>query len=330
MKMDVRAEGLVKTFGKTLALDGVDLAVPRGSVLGVLGPNGAGKTTLVRILATLSRPDSGTVRVAGCDAVRDPVAVRARIGLTGQYASVDEELTGQENLILIGRLLGLRPADSRARANDLLDRFGMQEASGRPVKTYSGGMRRRIDLALSLVGRPEVLFLDEPTTGLDPRSREDLWSVVRELRSDGMTVLLTTQYLEEADQLADRITVIDHGVVVAEGTPQELKRETGAQTLVVKASDPGRVGRLVQIVRDIHGSEPVVAPDGVTVTVPTDDPLMLSAIVRRLDADGIATDEVALRLPSLDDAFFALTGRPATERPANPPAIADSVEDVPA
>lgn len=308
MDIHVRAENIVKTFGSTRALNGVDLTVPSGSVLGVLGPNGAGKTTLIRILATLSRPDSGTVDVAGCDALKDPVAVRARIGLTGQYASVDEELTGRENLTLIGRLLGMRSAACRARADELLDRFGMQEASGRAVRTYSGGMRRRIDLAASLVGSPEVLFLDEPTTGLDPRSREELWSVVRELRREGTTVLLTTQYLEEADQLADRITVVDHGVVVAEGTPQELKRDTGTQTLVVKPSDPGHVNQTMQILRDAHGTEPVLSADGVTVTVLTDDPLMLSMVVSRLATAGIAADEISLRLPSLDDAFLALTG----------------------
>ncbi|OOC56258.1 MULTISPECIES: ATP-binding cassette domain-containing protein [Nocardiopsis] len=306
----IQAVGLVKRFGGTTALDGVDLEVPTGSILGVLGPNGAGKTTAVRILATLSWPDEGSVRVAGHDALRDPVTVRGLIGLTGQYASVDEELTGRENLELIGQLLRMPSREWRARARELVERFDLVEAGNRPVKTYSGGMRRRIDLAASLVGRPRVLYLDEPTTGLDPRSRGDLWRIVRELADDGTTVLLTTQYLEEADELADRITVIDHGRVVAEGSPQELKRTTGSQTLHVRPVDSADIDRVAGLVTDLLGSRPVLSSDGTTITAPTDDPVLLSSLVRSLDQRAIATDELALRLPSLDDVFFSLTGRP--------------------
>ena len=226
----IEAAGLTKRFGATVALDGVDLAAPRGTVLGVLGPNGAGKTTAVRILATLLRPDGGTARVAGHDVLRDPAAVRRQIGLTGQYASVDELLTGRQNLVMIGRLLDLKPRDAKARAAELLDWFDLDDAADRPAKTYSGGMRRRLDLAASLVGRPAVVFLDEPTTGLDPSKRDDMWDVVRGLVRDGSTVLLTTQYLEEADELADDIVVFDHGRVIAHGTPDVLKRIAGDQT----------------------------------------------------------------------------------------------------
>jgi oleandomycin transport system ATP-binding protein len=223
-ELAIEAEGLVKRFGDTVALDGVDLAVPRGKVLGVLGPNGAGKTTAVRVLATLLRADAGWARVGGYDVREQATAVRGLIGLTGQYASVDEDLSGTENLVLIGKLLGMAKADAKARAADLLARFELTDAAGRAVKTYSGGMRRRADLAASLVGRPQVLYLDEPTTGLDPHSRNEVWATVRGLVDDGVTVLLTTQYLEEADQLADLITVIDHGKVIATGTPNDLKR----------------------------------------------------------------------------------------------------------
>ena len=234
----IEAAGLTKRFGATVALDGVDLTAPRGTVLGVLGPNGAGKTTAVRILATLLRPDGGTARVAGHDVLRDPAAVRRPIGLTGQYASVDELLTGRQNLVMIGRLLDLKPRDAKARAAELLDWFGLDDAADRPAKTYSGGMRRRLDLAASLVGRPAVVFLDEPTTGLDPSKRDDMWDVVRGLVRDGSTVLLTTQYLEEADELADDIVVFDQGRVIAHGTPDVLKRIAGDQRITVRPADP--------------------------------------------------------------------------------------------
>ncbi|MEU6128690.1 ATP-binding cassette domain-containing protein [Saccharopolyspora sp. NPDC047091] len=313
MSYAIQAEGLVKRFGATTALDGVDLAAPTGSILGVLGPNGAGKTTAVRILATLLRPDAGRATVAGRDLQREAVAVRGRIGLTGQYASVDEELTGVENLVLIGRLLELPRRDARARAAELLERFGLTDAGGRAIKTYSGGMRRRLDLAASIVGRPEVLYLDEPTTGLDPRSRNQVWDMVTGLTDEGVTVLLTTQYLEEADQLADRISVIDHGRVVAEGRADELKRRTGKQTLQVRPSGAEDVPEVRRIVAELTGAQPATADDGGLITAPVDDPVLLSTLVRRLDDAGITADELALRLPSLDEVFLALTGKPAAE-----------------
>lgn len=313
MSHAIQAEGLVKRFGATTALDGIDLAAPTGSILGVLGPNGAGKTTAVRILATLLRPDAGEARIAGHDLRREAVAVRSKIGLTGQYASVDEELTGTENLVLIGRLLELPRRDARARAAELLERFGLSDAAHRSLKTYSGGMRRRLDLAASLVGRPEVLYLDEPTTGLDPRSRNQVWEMVRTLTDEGVTVLLTTQYLEEADHLADRISVIDHGRVVAEGRADELKRRTGSQTLLVRPSDPADAAEVRRIVAELTAVQPATADEGALITAPVDDPVLLSALVRRLDDAGITADELALRLPSLDEVFLALTGKPAED-----------------
>ena len=238
----IEAEGLVKRFGRTEALRGVDLRAGRGTVLALLGPNGAGKTTAVRVLATLLKPDAGQARVGGYDVLTESVQVRQLIALTGQFASVDDELTGTENMVMIGRLLGLRRAEARRRAAELLERFELADAAGRAAKTYSGGMRRRLDLAASLVGEPQVLFLDEPTTGLDPRARSQVWDTIRDIIAGGATVLLTTQYLEEADELADQIAVIDHGLVVAEGTPAELKARTGGQTLMVRAVDPAQTG----------------------------------------------------------------------------------------
>ncbi|MGW5050540.1 ATP-binding cassette domain-containing protein [Actinokineospora sp. NPDC004072] len=302
----IEAEGLVKRFGDTVALDGVDLAVPTGKVLGVLGPNGAGKTTAVRILATLLRADAGTARVGGYDVVTQATAVRSLIGLTGQYASVDEDLSGLENLVLIGRLLGLR--DARDRAAELLARFELTDAAQRPVKTYSGGMRRRVDLAASLVGRPQVLYLDEPTTGLDPHSRNEVWAIVRRLVEEGVTVMLTTQYLEEADQLADLIAVFDHGRVIATGTPHELKRKTGAQALQVRPTVAADVPAVSTILAEVAGVEPHVDADTGVLTVGVADPVLLSTVVRRLDDAGITADELALRLPSLDEVFLSLTG----------------------
>jgi oleandomycin transport system ATP-binding protein len=308
----IRAEGLVKRYGDMVALDGVDLEVPAGKVIGVLGPNGAGKTTTVRILSTLLRPDAGRAAVGGHDVVRDPVRVRQLIGLTGQYASVDEGLSGTENLVLLGRLLDLPKPAAKARAAQLLEQFSLTEAANRPISTFSGGMRRRLDLAASLVGRPQVLCLDEPTTGLDPHARGEVWDVVRRLVDDGSTVLLTTQYLEEADQLADSITVFDRGRVVAEGRPAELKRRVGGQILHVRPSLPQDVPPVTAMLAELTGTAP--AQDGTNglLTVPADDPLLVSALARRLAADGIGTDEMGLRLPSLDEVFLALTGRPAT------------------
>jgi oleandomycin transport system ATP-binding protein len=312
----VLAEGLAKRFGETTALAGVDLAARTGSVLGILGPNGAGKTTAVRILATLLAPDAGHAEVCGYDVVRDAHRVRQLVGLTGQYASVDEMLTGTENLLLIGRLLGQSRAEARARARELLARFELSDAGGRAVKTYSGGMRRRLDLAACLVGRPRVLFLDEPTTGLDPRSRLDLWQIVRDLVADGVTVLLTTQYLEEADQLADEIAVIDHGRVIATGTPAELKARTGAQPLVVRPADSADLPVVTAIVRELTGLEPAL--EGMTVTASVTDPALLPAVVRRLDDAHVTVAELALRDASLDEVFLSLTGHRA-EEPANTP-----------
>ncbi|GIJ44903.1 daunorubicin resistance protein DrrA family ABC transporter ATP-binding protein [Virgisporangium aliadipatigenens] len=301
-----QAEGLVKRFGSTTALDGVDLAARPGSVLGVLGPNGAGKTTSVRILATLLRPDAGRAVVGGFDAVHKPHEVRRRIGLTGQYASVDEDLTGTQNLVLIGQLLDLPKREARHRAHELLHQFDLAEAAGRPVRTYSGGMRRRLDLAASLVGRPNVIFLDEPTTGLDPVKRDDVWHMIRGLTAEGVTVLLTTQYLEEADALADEISVIDHGRVIAHGTSSDLKRVVGGQTVVVRPTDAGRMDEVRAILSAVAGRAAERPGPGV-LSVPVDGDAAFTAVVRRLDDAGIGVTELALRLPSLDEVFFALT-----------------------
>jgi oleandomycin transport system ATP-binding protein len=311
MNNAILAEGLAKRFGETRALDGVDLAAPAGSVLGLLGPNGAGKTTAVRILATLLEPDAGHAEVCGHDVVRDAHQVRQLVGLTGQYASVDEMLTGAENLLLIGRLLGQSRAAAKARAHELLERFVLTDAANRAVKTYSGGMRRRLDLAASLVGRPRVLFLDEPTTGLDPRSRLDMWQIVRDLVADGVTVLLTTQYLEEADQLANEIAVVDHGRVIATGTPAQLKARTGAQPLVVRPADAADLPIVTSIVHDLTGAAPSV--DGTSVTASVTDPAVLPAVVRRLDDAEVVVAELALRDASLDEVFLSLTGHRAEE-----------------
>lgn len=312
----IEAEGLVKHYGKTTALAGVDLCARQGTVLGVLGPNGAGKTTAVRILATLLRADAGHATVAGLDVARQAAQVRRVIGLTGQYASVDEDLSGRENLVLIGRLLDLRGPDAKARAAELLADFDLAEAADRPAKTYSGGMRRRLDLAASLVGRPDVIFLDEPTTGLDPAKRDDVWNIVRRLVADGVTVLLTTQYLEEADALADDITVINHGKVIANGTPAELKQIVGGQTIVVRPTDPGRLEETSAILSQITG-RPVDSPGRGVVSVPavtegqSSGEAVFSQVVRRLEEAGLAVTELSLSLPTLDEVFFALTERSA-------------------
>jgi oleandomycin transport system ATP-binding protein len=307
----IEAEGLTKRFGDTQALAGVDLAADGGQVLALLGPNGAGKTTIVRILATLLKADSGTARVSGYDVVGQAVQVRQLIGLTGQYASVDDELTGTENMLMIGRLLGFSRVQARRRAAEKIEEFGLAEAGGRAVKTYSGGMRRRLDLAASLLGQPEVLFLDEPTTGLDPRARNQVWETVRDVVAGGATVLLTTQYLEEADVLADRIVVIDRGVEAESGTPAELKARIGGQSLEVRAVDQVQTARVTAVVAEITGAVPDVHHDTGMVTAPATDPAMLAAVVRRLDDDGIAAAELGLRLPSLDEVFLTLTGHAA-------------------
>jgi ABC-2 type transport system ATP-binding protein len=304
----IQAEGLVKSFGETHAVRDVSLSVPEGTILGVLGPNGAGKTTTVRMLTTLSRPDAGWARVAGHDVVAEPRAVRRRIGVTGQNATLDENLTGRENLEMVAQLGGAPRATARTRAVEMLERFELPHAADRVVKGYSGGMRRRLDLAASLVGRPSVLFLDEPTTGLDPTSRAGMWDIIRELVADGTTVLLTTQYLDEADLLADRIVVIDQGTVIAEGTSQQLKARVGGERLqlVLSAPDPS----VRDLLAPLAAGEVVV--DGRTVTMPVDPvPGLATTVVRVLDGAGISVDDVEMRRPSLDDVFFTLTGHAA-------------------
>jgi oleandomycin transport system ATP-binding protein len=315
MAVMIRAEGLAKRFGATQALDGVDLEVESGTVLGLLGPNGAGKTTAVRILATLLAPSGGRAQVGGYDVVSQPQLVRQLIGLTGQYAAVDENLSGTENLSMLGRLLGMAKREAGGRAAELLERFDLAEAGSRTVKTYSGGMRRRLDLAASLVGRPPVLFLDEPTTGLDPRSRNGLWGVVRELVAEETTVLLTTQYMEEADQLSHQIAVIDQGQVIAKGTPDELKAKIGGQVLEVRPANPADVDRAAQLLAELTGNEATVDRDIRQIGVPMPDPAWLPVAVRRLDEAGITVVDLALRRPSLDEVFLALTGRPAEAPP---------------
>jgi oleandomycin transport system ATP-binding protein len=304
----IEATGLIKQFGKTKALDSVDLVVPQGRVLGLLGPNGAGKTTAVRILATLLRPDGGQARVCGYDVQRDAHQVRQLVGLTGQYASVDEGLSGTNNLVMIGRLLGIPRAQAKARAAELLARFDLADAAGRPAKTYSGGMRRRLDLAASLVGSPRVLYLDEPTTGLDPRSRLEVWRMVRELVTDGVTVLLTTQYLDEADQMANDIVVIDHGKVIATGTPDELKAKTGGQVLEVAPADLARMDDVGAVLVRLTRAAPTVSDSGDRLTVQVADATLLPGIVRELDDRGIELAEFTLRKASMDEVFFTLTG----------------------
>lgn len=315
MNYAIWAEGLAKHFGETKALDGIDLTVRTGTVLGVLGPNGAGKTTAVRILATLLNADGGKATVGGYDVKQEAHQVRQMVGLTGQYAGVDEMLTGTENLLLIGRLLGMPKPDAKRRAAELLEQFSLTDAANRAAKTYSGGMRRRLDLAASLVGNPPLLFLDEPTTGLDPRARNELWDLIRSLVADGVTVLLTTQYLEEADELADEIVVIDHGKVIATGTPDELKKKTGSQTLAVRPEDDSQVGTVTSVVAELANATPDIS--GSLVTAPVADPAVLPAVVRRLDDAGVLVTELTLRNASLNEVFMSLTGHPAEDADEN-------------
>ncbi|NED93931.1 ATP-binding cassette domain-containing protein [Phytoactinopolyspora alkaliphila] len=310
MTLAIETEGLVKTFGSTRAVDGVDLAVRPGQIYGVLGPNGAGKTTVIRILATLLRPDAGRASVLGRDVVRDADEVRRRISLTGQFASLDEDLTGEENLVMFGRLLDAPKAEAAARARELLDEFDLTDAGALRVRTYSGGMRRRLDLAASLIGRPGVVFLDEPTTGLDPGKREELWRMVRSIADRGDTVLLTTQYMEEADALADEISVIDQGRVIARGSPPELKRLVGRQTVVVRPKQSSRIAEVAAILRGVAGHEPRTASREV-LTVTVDADTQFTDVVRHLDRAGIESAELSLRLPSLDEVFLTLVGRTA-------------------
>ena len=308
----IRAEGLVKRYGDVVALDRLTLEVPKGTVLSLLGPNGAGKTTAVRILTTLLEPDEGRVQVAGIDLATDPNGIRQRIGLSGQEAAVDEYLTGQENLEMVGRLYHLDPADARRRAVELLEQFNLAEAAKRPAKTYSGGMRRRLDLAAALVANPPVLFLDEPTTGLDPRSRFALWDFISDLVHNGTTVLLTTQYLEEAERLADNIVVIDRGASIAEGNADQLKDKVGGERVEVVAAEESEVRRIADVISDLGADPPTV--HGRTISLPVETgPKALMETLRRLDEAGLEVQDVGLRRPTLDDVFLSLTGRVAEE-----------------
>jgi ABC-2 type transport system ATP-binding protein len=309
----IEASGLRKSYGDVLALDGVDLRAPAGTVLGLLGPNGAGKTTAVRILTTLLLPDAGSARVAGLDVIREAPALRARIGLAGQYAAVDENLTGAENLEMVGRLYHLPKGEPRRRAAELLLHFDLGDAAGRLVRTYSGGMRRRLDLAAALVARPPVLFLDEPTSGLDPRGRTDLWETIEGRVAAGTTVLLTTQYLEEADRLADRIAVIDRGRVIAEGSSDELKDEVGGERLDVTLEDPSQAPAAATALAPIASARPTVVLGGALQVPVSNRQGMIAEAVRRLDEAGVAIADVAKHRPTLDDVFLSLTGRAAEQ-----------------
>ena len=307
----IETVGLAKSFKDTRALDGVDLRIRQGSVFGLLGPNGAGKTTTIRILATLLKPDAGTARVLGHDVVREAGKVREKVGLTGQYASVDEDLTGHENLVLMGRLLGLSWRAARGRSGELLEAFGLADAAGRQVMTYSGGMRRRIDIAASLVAIPEVLFLDEPTTGLDPRSRNQVWELVRRIATEGTTVLLTTQYLDEADRLAERLAVIDHGRVIAEGTSRDLKASVGTSALHLRLASADQQARAQALVTRVLGDGILPGTDATTVTARLASPAQAADVLAALTGDAIEVAEFSVGNPSLDEVFFALTGRAA-------------------
>ncbi|MEX2542697.1 MAG: ATP-binding cassette domain-containing protein [Trueperaceae bacterium] len=324
----IEARGLVKNYGSTRAVDGVDLAVRRGTVHSFLGPNGAGKTTTIRMLATLVIPDAGTATVFGHDVVREAAAVRRRVSLTGQFASVDEDLSGFENLLLVGRLWGYSPRQARARAGELLDAFGLADAAGRQARTYSGGMRRRLDVAASLVVTPDLLFLDEPTTGLDPRSRNQVWDIVRALVAGGTTVLLTTQYLEEADQLADRIAVIDQGRVIAEGSSSELKASVGSGALNIRLQQPERRPEAERILSRALGIAVQLESDPAALTARIDDTAVVIRALEQLSAADIEISSFSLGQPSLDEVFFALTGRPAEkESGEDRPAAQEDVKE---
>ncbi|WP_333774058.1 ATP-binding cassette domain-containing protein [Streptomyces sp. IBSBF 3136] len=312
----IYAEGLVKTFGDVRALDGVDLDVPEGTVLGLLGPNGAGKTTTVRCLTTLLRPDSGRAVVAGVDVLKHPDAVRRSIGLSGQFAAVDEYLTGRENLQMVGQLYQMRAKAAKQRAAELLEQFHLADAADRPAKTYSGGMRRRLDLAAALVVSPPVMFMDEPTTGLDPRNRQQLWEVIKQLVSGGTTLLLTTQYLEEADHLAHDIAVVDQGRVIAQGTSDQLKARTGGERVEVVVHERDHIDTAAEVLRGFGKGDTTVEEHTRKLTVPvTGGAKLLAEVIRELDTRGIEIDDIGLRRPTLDDVFLSLTGHAAEAAP---------------
>src|SRR3954454_17094967 len=314
----VHASGLVKLFGDLRAVDGVDLEVRPGEILGVLGPNGAGKTTMLRMLATLLPIDAGEAEIFGVDAAREPHRVRQLIGVTGQYASVDENLTASENLWLFGRLQGLRSADARATAARLIGQFGLEDAADRPLAQFSGGMRRRLDLAASLIKRPPLIFLDEPTTGLDPRTRGQMWDTIRGLVAEGCTVLLTTQYLDEADQLADRVAVIDRGRKVAQGTPDELKSQVGSSTLQLRMLDPDHTGDAARVVRRVLAEEPVLTPEAGGINVALTDANRAADVLIGLREHGLLISSATVQKPTLDEVFMALTGHAAEDSETEP------------
>jgi ABC-2 type transport system ATP-binding protein len=309
----VRADGIVKTFGSVVALDGVSLEFEPGIIYGLLGPNGAGKTTLIRVLTTLLRPDAGTASVAGVDVLADPATARTKLGLAGQFAAVDDYLTGRENVAMVGRLYNLSAEEATRRTDEVLERINLTDAADRPVRTYSGGMRRRLDLAASMVGRPEVLFLDEPTTGIDPRSRIDIWDLILDLVDQGTTILLTTQYLDEADQLAARVAVIDQGRLISEGTPETLKDTLGGSVVELTVADDVK-DRTIEVLAAVGDEAPVFEPASKKITLSAPEgAVTLTEAVRRLDAAAITPADISLRRPTLDDVFLSLTGHVAEE-----------------
>ncbi|EIC09446.1 daunorubicin resistance ABC transporter ATPase subunit [Microbacterium laevaniformans OR221] len=316
----------MKVFGDNRAVDGVDLAVEAGTVYGVLGPNGAGKTTTINMLATLMRPDGGRAEIFGHDVMREPNVVRQLIGVTGQFASVDETLSATENLMIFGRLLGLSRSEAKAKSEDLLERFSLTDAARRPLKKFSGGMRRRLDLAASLLAQPPLIFLDEPTTGLDPRTRGQMWDTIRELVATGSTVLLTTQYLDEADQLADRIAVIDHGRVVAEGTADDLKASVGTSSLILRMSDPADVDDALRAIAQVLGVRGTLSPEAARITAPMSDPDRVTDLLITLREAGIHLTEMSVQKPTLDEVFLTITGRPA-DAAATDSASADAASE---